>query len=99
MDEVIGEVQAWEQGVRADQRRDPLWRIQAYRLGRFAQVRCWPDAVEVYRAPMGWRIADQLWRSVGGIPASIAEGYSRSSTPDRLRFMEYALGSCREAIT
>ena len=31
--------------------------------------------------------------------ANIGEGYSRSSRADRLRFLDYALGSARECLT
>ena len=41
---------------------------------------------------------DQLTRAVGSVAANIAEGYSRFSGPDRVRFYGYALGSVREAI-
>ena len=42
---------------------------------------------------------DQLTRALGSIAANIAEGYSRASSAERLRFYGYALGSTREAIT
>ena len=41
-------------------------------------------------------VADQLYRSAGSIGANYAEGYSRSSGKDRVRMLEYALGSARE---
>lgn len=42
-------------------------------------------------------MADQLIRAIDSISANIAEGYSRSTGKDKARFMEYALGSAREA--
>jgi four helix bundle protein len=42
-------------------------------------------------------MADQLYRAVCSISANIAEGYSRSTGKDRARFLEYSLGSAREA--
>jgi four helix bundle protein len=42
-------------------------------------------------------LADQLYRSLGGISATIAEGYSRTTGRERARFYEYALGSARES--
>ena len=41
-------------------------------------------------------MAPQLYRAAGSIGATVAEGYSRSSGLDRVRFYEYALGSARE---
>ena len=77
---------------------DPLWRVEAYPLARFAVVCCWDDASVLNRAALGSTTATQLWRAMSNVPAQIAEGYSRSSIADRVRFLEYALGSVRESI-
>jgi four helix bundle protein len=50
-----------------------------------------------YKVPRNACVRDQLLRAVGGISASIEEGYSRSSSRERAHFYEYALGSAREA--
>src|SRR5262249_30105126 len=42
-------------------------------------------------------LADQLYRALGSVHGNLAEGYSRSSSRDRARFYEYALGSARES--
>jgi four helix bundle protein len=42
-------------------------------------------------------LSDQLYRSLGSISASVAEGYSRETSRDRARFYEYALGAARES--
>jgi four helix bundle protein len=42
-------------------------------------------------------LSDQLCRAVGSIGANLAEGYSRGSPRDRVRFYEYSLGSARES--
>jgi four helix bundle protein len=57
----------------------------------------WPDVVALYRDGRLRRISDQLFRALGSISATFAEGYSRSTGPDRARFYEYALGSARES--
>lgn len=76
---------------------DPLWSVQAYRLGVYA-VACHTfdrtENAELRKAAA----LDQLTRSIGSIPANISEGYSRSSIADRTRFYGYALGSTRESI-
>lgn len=77
---------------------DPLWKLEAYRLARFAVTRAWDDSTALHRATLGASTAVQLWRAMSTVPAQIAEGYSRSSLADRLRFLEYALGSVRESI-
>ena len=87
----------WAQ--RADEARtgDPLWSVQAYRLGLYA-IECHTfDRRE--NTQLGKAAAlDQLTRALGSIAANIAEGYSRSTLADRVRFYGYALGSTREAI-
>ena len=92
------EVEAWLATIPTDESADPVWRLQAYRLARFAAARTWPIAGRLRVAPLGRTVADQLWRSTTAIPSDIAEGFSRSSAPDRLRFFEYALGSTRESV-
>jgi len=42
-------------------------------------------------------LANQLYRAVCSISANSAEGHSRSTGKDRARFLEYSLGSAREA--
>lgn len=75
---------------------DPLWSMTAYRLALFASDLCWPDTQKLRKARL-YSLADQLYDSVGGIGAQLAEGYSRKTGKDRARFYEYALGSARES--
>lgn len=44
-------------------------------------------------------LTQQVRRAVVSIPSNIAEGNGRSSTPDYVRFLEYARGSLFEAQT
>lgn len=79
--------------------RDPLSRMPAYSLAVELVDGCWRD-VECLKKNWSTRlIAPQLYRSAVSISANIAEGYSRSSGRDRVRFFEYALGSARECRT
>jgi len=84
----------------ADETRtgDPLWSVQAYRLGLYA-IEC-HNFDRATNARLSKAAAlDQATRAIGSVAANIAEGYSRSSLADRNRFYGYALGSAREAIT
>jgi four helix bundle protein len=87
----------WEQTVPAVLKADALWRRQDYRIASYLADTAWPD-VDALAAHAGTRdVASQLYRALGSIGANIAEGYSRGSSADRVRFFEYALGSAREA--
>jgi len=85
----------WETQVPRTITDDPLWSMTAYRLSLFASDLCWPDIQKLRKARL-YHLVDQLYDSVGGIGAQIAEGYSRKTGKDRARFYEYALGSARE---
>ncbi len=87
----------WLEVVPETIREDSLWRMKAYRFALFAADAAWPDVSKLFADPRTRSLSDQLYRSVGSVSANIAEGYSRSSSKDRARFYEYALGSAREA--
>jgi len=58
----------------------------------------WTDAEKLVENAITGEIAAQLYAAIGSIGANIAEGYSRSSGKDRVRFFEYSLGSVRESM-
>jgi four helix bundle protein len=87
----------WEGQVPSVIKEDTLWRMGVYRLALFLADLVWHDTSKLARKPHMRSVADQLFRSGGGISAHIAEGYSRSSGKDQARFYEYGLGSSREA--
>ena len=77
--------------------RDTLWKAEAYRLGLFVSDTVWDDVTALSRDVRTRSVSDRLDRALGSIRATIAEGYSRGGGRDRARFLEYALGSAREA--
>lgn len=87
----------WITTVPDEIRRDPLWRVQAYRLALFVGEESWPHVSRLVQDLRTRALSDQLYRAVGSVSANIAEGYSRGGGRDRARFYEYALGSAREA--
>lgn len=87
----------WHVSVPDEIKGGPLWKLEVYRLGLFVSDIAWQDALELNRHHLTRGIADQLYRAVCSISANIAEGYSRSTGKDRARFLEYSLGSAREA--
>jgi four helix bundle protein len=87
----------WLKSVPAEIAGDPLWRVEAYRLGLFVGELGWHDVTKLIRDKRTTELADQLYRALGSIAANISEGYSRGGGRDRVRFYEYALGSARES--
>jgi four helix bundle protein len=87
----------WQAGVPDNIKGDSLWKLEVYRLGLFITDLTWQDALILEKSFLTRGLADQLYRAVCSISTNIAEGYSRSTGRDRARFLEYSLGSAREA--
>jgi four helix bundle protein len=87
----------WQVGVPEEIKGDSLWKLEVYRLGLFIADIAWQDALALSKNPLTRNLADQLYRAVCSISANLAEGYSRSTGKDKARFLEYSLGSAREA--
>lgn len=87
----------WQVGIPDEIKGDSLWKLEVYRLALFAADISWQDALVLNKTPLTRDLADQLYRAVCSVSANIAEGYSRSTGKDRARFLEYSLGSAREA--
>ena len=77
---------------------DPLERMTVNKLATALVPDCFKDCVKLIAHPITVEIGPQLYEAVGSIVVNVAEGYSRSSGPDRVRFYEYALGSVRESM-
>jgi hypothetical protein len=87
---------AWERNLPLDVTGDTLWKVEAYRLGLFVGYLAWEDVRKLVGDRRTLEATGQLYDAVGSVGAQIAEGYSRSSGKDRVRFYEYGLGSARE---
>jgi four helix bundle protein len=87
----------WQAGIPEEIKGDSLWKLEVYRLGLFIGEIAWQDALVLSKTSLTRDLANQLYRAVCSISANIAEGYSRSTGKDRARFLEYSLGSAREA--
>jgi four helix bundle protein len=87
----------WESTVPDFIKGDSVWNCKAYRLSLFLADLAWHDATKLVSDKRAMSLADQLYRSAGGVSADVEEGYSRGSGRDRARFYEYGLGSAREA--
>jgi four helix bundle protein len=91
------EYEAWARDVPPEITTDTIWRTPAYRFALFLMACAQSDVGWVAKQRSTRALIDQLLRAVGGISASLDEGYSRSSGPEQAHFYEYALGSAREA--
>lgn len=87
----------WLGTVPSEITKDPIWKLEVYRLALFADDIGWNDVLALSKNNLTWGIADQLHRSLGSISANLTEGYSRSKGLDRARFIEFSLGSARES--
>ena len=96
MDEPHGFLE-WAAQVPQVMREDPIWRLPAYRYALYLEDLAQADIPLIHRDIRTRAHVDQLLGALGSISANIAEGYSRSTGPDRARFFEYAHSSAREA--
>ena len=87
-----------EERVGPDLRTDSIWRMEAYRLALAAADAAWDDVTLLAKDRRTRDVAPQLFRALGSVHANLAEGYSRRSDRGCARFLEYTLGSVREAM-
>jgi four helix bundle protein len=88
---------AWVEAAPAAIKNDAIWRVQAFRIGAFLSQCAADDAKLLKQKKEFNENISQLVRAAGSIAANVAEGYSRRSRPERLRYYEYALGSANES--
>ena len=96
MDEPEG-LAEWAATVPEVMRNDPIWRLPAYRYSLFLADLLHQDVKRMQGEIRKRRLVAQLLDAAESISANIAEGYSRTSGPERARFFEYAHSSAREA--
>jgi hypothetical protein len=87
MDEPEG-LAEWAVGVPEVMRNDPIWRLPAYRYSLFLGDLLQQDVKRMRGEIRQRRLVAQLLDAVESISANIAEGYSRTSGPERARFFE-----------
>ena len=88
---------ASEKAMDARRNSAPIERVTAYKLAIALGELTWADAAIMKPDPLLSDVARQLVRAIGSIAANVAEGYTRRSPRERIRFYEYALGSTEEA--
>lgn len=89
----------WEQTVSRHITSDVIWKLEAYRSALFLVHLVKTDVKRASRDPTRTEIIAQLRRASGGISGHVGEGYSRPTRADRLRFLNYAVGSARECVS
>lgn len=87
----------WAAQVPVAMREDPIWRLPAYRYALYLGDLVQNDVPKIRANAKTRSLTDQLVDAVGSISANIAEGYGRTSGPERARFYEYANSSARES--
>jgi four helix bundle protein len=88
----------WARQQPPDVTGDPVWGLDCFRQSAFMITLARTDAARIARDAARTGVASQLLTSSTSIAANVAEGYGRPTTPDRIRFFSYALGSVRESL-
>ena len=89
------EQRSWELTVPIAISSDTIWGLDAYRSCMFL-LECVQRDLNACKTRESTR--DQLIRAAGDAAAALAEGYSRATKADRVRFYGYTLGSIRECV-
>jgi four helix bundle protein len=87
----------WAARIPSVMKDDPIWRLPAYRYALFLGDLIQDDVRVIRQGGRTRRLIDQLLDAVESISANIAEGYSRTTGPERAKFFEYAHSSARES--
>ena len=87
MDEPPGLSEWAAEHVPDTMRQDSIWRLPAYRYSLYLGDQLQAAAEQMRRAHSR-RIVDQLLDAAQSISANIAEGYGRTSGPERAKFFE-----------
>ena len=95
---ISDEQRAWELTCSPAITSDVLWKLDAYRAALFLLHVSRGDCQALRAARPDETVAPQLLSAAASISAHLAEGYSRATRADRLRFLGYALGSTRECV-
>ena len=89
----------WEKTCPRALTSDVLWKLDVCRAAFFLLHLSRADIDTLATARHHEGLDGQLARAAGSISANIGEGYSRATRAERLRFLGYALGSCRECLS
>jgi four helix bundle protein len=90
---------AWEHRCSRAITSDAIWKLDVYRDALFLLHLAQSDCQSLREVRGTEVVTGQLSRAAPSVSANLSEGYSRSTRSDRLRFVDYALGSVRECVT
>lgn len=86
----------WEATVPESFRNDTIWKAPAYRYGVWISDLAAKDMEPLLRDPDIRETALQLVSAARSISANFAEGYGKTTGPDRAKFYDISSGSTRE---
>jgi four helix bundle protein len=98
LETIFADQEAWERSCPEAITTHSLWKLDAYRAALYLLDVSRRDIRAMHHVA-GPGLRNQLLTSTGSVSANLAEGYSRSTRADRLRFYDYSLGSVRESVT
>lgn len=99
LETVVANQIAWERTCPDAITSDMIWKMDVYRASLFFVDLARRDMRRAKKLEFDQNLSSQLLRAVGSVSANFSEGFSRSTRADRLRFLDYALGSDRECVT
>jgi len=99
LESVAAQQAAWERTCHEAITSDVIWKLDAYRASLFLIDLARRDMRRARKRDFDRELSGQLLRCAGSVSANLAEGFSRSTRSDRIRFLDYALGSTRECIS
>jgi four helix bundle protein len=95
---VVADQAKWERTCPDAVTSDSIWKLDAYRASMYLLDLARRDMRVAANQHLSFGLRGQLLQAAGSVSANLAEGYSRSTRADRLRFYTYALGSVRECL-
>jgi four helix bundle protein len=89
----------WVQAAPRAMQDGAIWKVRVFQIASYVAAVAADDARKLESSARFARVVPQLVGAAGSIAANVAEGYSRLSRKERIKYYEYALGSANETAS